>query len=104
MNENKITNEITINIEEILLLDDNSITDYETIRQIGLAQTKWNFLDRNTSIALGKKIKKELMYAALYPHVYQTHIVKPDSMSNTSWEIYNKMVNLCDKKRRNEKN
>lgn len=82
-----MNNDITIDIDAILLLDDNSITDYETIRQIGLATTKWGLLSTEKSRQLSKKIKKEFTFAALYPHVHQPLNIKPEGMSDDNWKI-----------------
>ena len=70
-----MNNDITIDPVEILKLPDNSITDYETIRQIGLATTKWNFLTDDISKQLTKKIKSGYERAALYPHIMTTTLL-----------------------------
>jgi len=57
-----MTNEITINPDDILCLADNSITDYETIRQISLLGYS----------PLYSKINKEFVYCGLYPHVMKS--------------------------------
>jgi|ERR1035441_7066829 hypothetical protein len=56
-------NKITINPEEILLLEDGSVTDPETIRQIGL----YSIAKHDNS--LNCKIRKGLEFNALYPHI-----------------------------------
>ena len=67
-----MNNEITINIEEILKVDDNSIVDPETIRQIGLATTNFSLkLSKDEIFQLSKKIKKEYQVFCLYPHQMQ---------------------------------
>jgi len=77
-----MNNDITINPAEILKLPDNSIDDYETIRQIGLATTKWNFLTDDISRQLTKKIKSGYEIAALYPHIiYKLEPFKISGMS-----------------------
>jgi len=58
-----MNNEITINPEEILLLEDGSVTDPETIRQIGL----YSIAKHDNS--LNCKIRKGLEFNALYPHI-----------------------------------
>ena len=73
-----MNNEITINIEEILKLPDGSVTDAETIRQIGLATTKYNFLTKEQSSALGKKIQPGLEFGALYPHIVEPLDIEMD--------------------------
>ena len=62
-------NEIVIDVDKLLQLDDNSITDVALIRQIGLATTRYEYLSREDSISLGRKIKSEFSFAALYPEV-----------------------------------
>ena len=49
----ELTNEITIDVEKIRVLPDNSITDIETIRQIALWSIKMN------DNSLNDKIRKE---------------------------------------------
>jgi len=55
----EISNEITINYNDILNLPDGSVDDCETIRQIGLLGKK----------ELYCKIQRGLEYCALYPFV-----------------------------------
>ncbi len=64
-----MNNEITIDVQATLALPDNSITDAETCRQIGLATTKQGLLSKEDSSALGRKIARGYEFAALYPHV-----------------------------------
>ena len=64
-----MNNDITIDVKATLALPDNSITDAETCRQIGLATTKRDFLSREDSNLLGRKIARGYEYAALYPHI-----------------------------------
>lgn len=67
-----MANEITIDIEKILVLPDNSITDTETIRQIALWSIKMN------DNSLNDKISKEFHFAGLYPHVMKIHGIVPE--------------------------
>lgn len=73
-------NEIVIDVDKVLKLEDNSITDSVLIRQIGLATTRYNYISREDSRALSRKIRHEYQYAALYPEVMAdlSHI-KPDN-------------------------
>lgn len=67
-------NEITIDPDEILKLPDFSITDTETIRQIAL----WSI--KNNSNILNNKIKSEMEFAGLYPHVMKSFDIQPDNV------------------------
>lgn len=59
-----MNNEITIDIEEIRKLPDNSVTDCETIRQIAL------YCNRNPNDReLSWKIDRMFTYAGLYPEI-----------------------------------
>jgi len=69
-----MTNEITIDIEKIRVLPDNSITDSETIRQIALWSIKMN------DNSLNDKIRKEFHFAGLYPHVMKIHDIVPENL------------------------
>ncbi len=72
-------NEITLNIEEILKLDDNSITDAETIRQIGLITTNFKLkLSDDERKQLARKVKIEFQVFALYPNVMKKFDFKPE--------------------------
>jgi hypothetical protein len=71
-NSQKITNDITIDPNEILSMPDNSITDSETIRQIALYSIKYN------TNSLNNKVKKEFQVYGLYPHIIKTYKIKPD--------------------------
>lgn len=62
-----MNNDISINIEEIKNLPDNSITDPETIRQISL----WGI--KNNSDELYCKIKKGFEFAGLYPNIMKPY-------------------------------
>lgn len=73
-----MSNEITINIEELLKVEDNSITDFDTIRQIGLLSCTKNDVSKEDRTTLYGKIKKEFRYSALYPYVMKTFDLPPD--------------------------
>jgi len=61
-------NKITVDVDALLALPDYSVTDSETIRQIGLITTSYN-CPKGVAIKLCKKPKKEYQIHALYPHV-----------------------------------
>jgi hypothetical protein len=69
-----LTNEITIDPEKIRMLPDNSVTDFETIRQIALWSIKMN------DNSLNDKIRKEFHFAGLYPHVMKIHNELPENL------------------------
>lgn len=74
-----MNNEITLNIEETLKLDDNSITDAETIRQIGLITTNFKLkISDDERYQLARKVKKEFQVFGLYPHVMKKFDIKPE--------------------------
>jgi 2-phosphoglycerate kinase len=73
-----MTNEITINIEELLKVDDDSITDYETIRQIGLLSCTKNDISKDDRQTLYRKVKREFQYCGLYPTVMKSFDILPD--------------------------
>lgn len=66
---NTISNEITIDMKELLNVEDDSITDYEIIRQIGLLSYTKNDISENDRKSLIRKVKKEFQYCGLYPTV-----------------------------------
>lgn len=72
----ELTNEITIDIEKIRVLPDNSVTDIETIRQIALWSIKMN------DNSLNDKIRKEFYFSGLYPHVMTPFGILPDSIGD----------------------
>ncbi len=72
-----MNNEITINIEELLRVDDNSITDYDTIRQIGLLSCTRNNVSNSDKQILYKKVKREFSYLGLYPTVMKSFDILP---------------------------
>jgi hypothetical protein len=64
-----MNNDITIDINELKNVPDNSITDAETIRQIALYSIKTG---DNT---LNSKIKSEYEVCGLYPHIINFHLI-----------------------------
>lgn len=68
-----MNNEITIDIEAIRQMPNESITDVETIRQIGL------YCVQNRDVSLANKIDGRYEFAALYPNVELTHNITPDT-------------------------
>ena len=73
-----MTNEITINIDELLKVEDNSITDCETIRQIGLLSCTRNNVSEDDRKILYKKIKRQFEYCGLYPNVMKSFDILPN--------------------------
>ena len=63
-----MNNDITINPNEILAMEDDSITDIETIRQIALLG----------DTSLFRKVKPGHTYAGLYPHVMKSFNILPE--------------------------
>jgi hypothetical protein len=94
--------EITINLEAVALLPDNSITDPEMIRQIALHAIQTNDNE------LLCKIKKEFEYAGLYPNVIKTLDMDPDKYTPeellTRAEMYAMVTELCEKRKNEKKN
>lgn len=65
-----MNNDITVNVEELLELPDHSITDCETIRQIGLIGCDFTGKYNNdTKNRLNRKVNPLYTYAGLYPHI-----------------------------------
>ena len=58
-----MNNNITINVEELRKVEDNSIMDGETIRQIAL------YSNKTGDTSLIPKIKKEFHFCGLYPEI-----------------------------------
>lgn len=83
-----MNNEITIDIDQLLTVPDNSIDDYETIRQIGLLSCTRNDVPDETRRILNRKINSMFAYAGLYPTVMQPFDTKPK---------HTDMVKLFDK-------
>ncbi len=75
-------NKITIDIEELLNADDNSITDYETIRQIGLLSCTVNDVPDVVKNRLYKKVKSEFQVYGLYPTIMTSFNIKLDKKSD----------------------
>lgn len=72
-------NEISLNIEETKKLDDNSISDSETIRQIGLITTNFGLkISDDERKQLARKVKRKYQFAGLYPHVMKKFDIKPE--------------------------
>lgn len=63
-------NKITIDLDAIRNAPDNSITSAETIRQIAI-------LGLEGGEHLEHKIKKECLFAGLYPHIQTIYNIKP---------------------------
>jgi len=66
--------------EDLLTVDDNSITDYETIRQIGLLSYVQNSITNDTKSLLYKKVKREYQYCGLYPTTMKTFDIISDNL------------------------
>lgn len=71
-------NEITINIHELLELPDNSIVDYETLRQIGLLSCRKHNISRCELYSLYRKVRKGYDYMCLYPEIMTTFDINPE--------------------------
>jgi len=85
-----MNNDITINVEELLLLPDYSITDGETIRQISLYCFLGNF--ETYSKELTRKIKPEFLFAGLYPQVQQKFDITPATFKEENDGLLCEMV------------
>jgi hypothetical protein len=83
MQDIKDINKITIDIEELLNVDDNSISDYETIRQIGLLSCTVNDVSDVVKKQLYKKVKSEFQVYGLYPRIMTSFNIKPDKKSDS---------------------
>lgn len=68
-----MTNEIIVNIEELLSLPDNSVDDCETIRQIALLSLDNTKSTNEIKNKLIDKIKMGYEYCGLYPHVLNSY-------------------------------
>lgn len=93
-----MSNEITINPIEIFKLEDNSITDAETIRQIAL----WGITYNDNSLA--NKIKKEFQFAGLYPHVQNYNPEVSKKISESGKEYIDQMLEKLSEERVEFKN
>jgi hypothetical protein len=71
-------NEITINIQDLLELPDNSIVDYETLRQIGLLSCQKNNISRYDLYSLYRKVCNGFEYMCLYPEIMTTFDINPE--------------------------
>ena len=78
-------NKITVNINELLFLPDDSIIDAEIIRQIGLVNTHMPEFPKEKLSVLYRKIKKGFEYSALYPEVIKSFDIKPTNFLK-NWE------------------
>lgn len=76
--------EITINLEKIATMPDNSITDAETIRQLAVHSIQTNDNE------LLCKIKKEFQVAGLYPHIQ-----KLINMDHTKYTADDLLMRVC---------
>jgi hypothetical protein len=65
-----MSNEITINVDEIRKLPDGSVINPELIRQIAL------YTNQTGDVSLTCKIRSEFMYAGLYPEIQKQHDIK----------------------------
>jgi len=99
--DEELTNEVTINIEEVLNLPNNSVTDAYTLRQIGLATTEQGLLTKEQCNVMYKKIQKGFEYGALYPHVMKTFKF-PSDWSEEKIEKMTKLVDELIEKRKND--
>jgi len=87
-----MTNDITIDVNEILTLPDYSISDGETIRQIGLATTTYNYVSQEVANQLCRKIKTGFEVHALYPHVMRPLNILPDGIDEETKEKFNEIL------------
>lgn len=94
-----MNNEITINIEETLKLPDNSVSDPELSRQIGLATTRYEYVTSEVARQLNAKIKQGYEYLALYPHVMKPFGIMPDGTSPEAEKAINKILREIKDKR-----
>ena len=69
-----MTNEITIDPYELLMVENGSITDPETIRQIALYTNKYG------NNALVDKIKPGFEVCGMYPNVIKSYNIVPDKV------------------------
>ena len=69
-----MNDEVTMSVEDILKLDDDSITDAETVRQIGLITTNpsANISDEEFN-SLVNKVKKNYQVCGLYPNTMKIY-------------------------------
>jgi hypothetical protein len=86
-----MTNEITINIEEIRKMPDGSVKDAETIRQIALYCIK-NPNDKDISY----KIHKPLSFLCLYPEIIMPYNINPETSTVDHFDKIEKILNFSD--------
>lgn len=73
-------NEITVTVDELLSLPDNSIVDPIMLRQIGLMTTSFKHkLDRETIDLIARKIRREFQHACLYPQIMRSFYILPNN-------------------------
>ena len=89
-------NTITINIDDILKLDDNSITDAETLRQIGLWCTTFDLQrgDRSIYKRVNRKVKRGFEFGTLYPHIMTFDPNVATSVTKEGQEQMRKMLDI----------
>lgn len=75
-----MTNEITIDLRKFLNAEDNSIKDYETIRQIGLLSCYVNDYTEEEKKVLYKKVYRPYSFVGLYPDVMKSFDIIPDAL------------------------
>ena len=73
-----MNNKITIDIDEILKMPDNSITGSKTIIQIALVSIHDKTISNKNIDALLKKPKKEFSFCGLYPEPMKIYNIKPE--------------------------
>jgi len=86
-----MTNEITINIEEIRKMPDGSVKDAETIRQIALYCIK-NPEDKEISY----KIYEPFNFAGLYSDMMKAYDIKPFTPKVDHFDKIEKILNFSD--------
>jgi hypothetical protein len=69
-----------MNITELLKLENNSITDYETIQYIGSLCYTVNDVSKVNRHLLYKKVNRDYQYVGLYPNVMKIFNVLPDKL------------------------
>jgi len=84
-----MSNEITINVEELLKLEDGTITDCETIRQIGLLSCTQNDVGEEDRMKLDRKVNSLFSYAGLYPNTQRSfNILLDEAKAVKSGEVF----------------
>jgi hypothetical protein len=77
--------EITIDIEAIRQMPNESVSDAETIRQIGL------YCIQNRDVSLANKIDSRFEYVALYPHLGKYNITPDTPLLHTKEHILSEL-------------